>query len=213
MGLFFCILHKFYYICDMIQHDFNKELTTWEKISLWWRFDGKYTHYKVYNGVKNLIKWFKIVWKDRDYDQSFIFDVLKFKIENTANYTESRKWFVGWENEVSRMRTCVKLIQRIQDDFYNMEHMDFEDRKFTFVPTEDKDENGDCYYSMESEVLRDELEEYFKKYPNTYNKVIKKNGEDLPNHLIATQMGRMNHEKAKKLLFNILNKHIEHWWD
>lgn len=213
MGLFFCILHKFYYICCMIKHDFDKELTTWEKISLWWRFEGRYTHYTIYNGVKNLIKWFKIVWKDRDYDQSFIFDVLKFKIENTANYTESRKWFVGWENEVSRMRTCVKLIQRVQDDFYNMEHMDFEDIKFTFVPTEDKDENGDCYYTMESETLRDELEDYFKKYPNTYKKVVKKNGEELPSHLMAAQIGRMNHEKAKKLLFNILNKHIEHWWE
>ena len=197
----------------MIYEGFDKKLTIWEKISLWWRFDGKYTHYKVYYGVKNLIKWFKIVWKDRDYDDSFIFDVLKFKIENTAKYTEKRKWFVGWEHEVSRMRLCVKLIERIQEEYYGMEYMDFEETKYKFVPVEGKDLGGESFYEMKSEVVKDELEDYFKKYPKTYKNIIKKNGSDVSNHYVAIQIGRHNHEKAKQLLFNTLNKHIERWWD
>jgi len=213
MGLFFCCLNKIYYICLMIYEGFDKKLTIWEKISLWWRFDGKYTHYKVYNGVKNLIKWFKIVWKDRDYDDSFIFDVLKFKIENTANYIEKTNRFVGSEYEVTRMRLCVKLIERIQSEHYGMEYMDFEETKYKFVPVEGKDLNGESFYEMKSEVVKDELEDFFKKYPNTYKNIIKKNGSDVSNHYVAIQIGRHNQEKAKRLLFNVLNKHIESWWD
>ena len=54
------------------------------KIRLWWKFDGKYLHRDIAQGIKNLIKWFPIIWKDRNWDDSFIFDILQFKLQNQA---------------------------------------------------------------------------------------------------------------------------------
>ena len=198
-----------------------QKLTTWEKISLWWRFKGRYFRQDFIQGIKNLVKWFKLVWKDRDWDDTFIFEALKFKIENTAKYTERRQWFVGWEKEVSRMKTCVKLINYIQDNTYGMEYYDYQESKYEFVPSGVVDENGKSdYYEMKSEVLVDNLDEYFKRYPRIYKLVLKKYFSDLSDEditekrmSIAFRIGHENHERAKRLLFKILNEHIESWWD
>ena len=190
----------------------DAKLSVFEKISLWWRFDGKYIHKNIYQGILNLIKWFKIVWKDRDYDDHFIFEVLKFKIEKTAKFTERRKWFVGWEHEVSRMKMCVKLIQRIQDEYYGMEYYDYQESTFEFIEVDDKDENGEKSFQLKSDIVKDNLDEYIKKYPNTYKKVIKE-FPDRSKRSICLFMGNEMHKKAKRILFKTLDKHIEHWWD
>lgn len=191
----------------------DEKLTWFNRLSIWWRFDGKYIHRNFYYGVKNIFKWFKIVWKDRDYDDTFIFEVLKFKIENTANYTERRKWFVGWELEVSRMRTCIELIKRIQNDYYVVEYLDYVDSTHEFVESDLKDEDGESMYEMKSEIISENFNEYFQKHKSTYKKVLKEYGNSLSKDSIALRMSNKNHERAKKLLFNILNKHIESWWE
>ena len=46
-----------------------------------------------------------------------------------------------------------------------------------------------------------------------YKRVVAKLGSDSDRTRIALYMGRSNHERAKRLLFDTLNKHIENWWD
>jgi hypothetical protein len=175
--------------------------------------DVKYFFLDLGRRIKNLWRWLPIIWNDRDWDDSFIFEILKFKLKNTADYIEQREWFVGYEHEVSRMRLCVKLIERVQEEWYGMEYFDYHTSTFEFIPTENKDENGDPYYTMHSEIIEDNLDGYFKKYPLIYKRVVAKLGSDSDRTLIALYMGRKNHERAKRLLFNILNEHIENWWD
>jgi len=163
--------------------------------------------------IKNLWRWFPIIWNDRDWDDSFIFDILKFKLKNTADYTEQRKWFVGYQHEVSRMRLCIKLINLIQEEYYDMEYMDYETSTFEFIPTDDKDKNGDSFYTLKSERIEDRLDDYFVKYPLIYKQIISKPDRPDDRIHIAIHIGHKNHERARRLLFNVLNKHIENWWD
>jgi len=166
------------------------------------------------HGVKNLWRWFPVIWKDKDYDDHFIFEILKFKIKNTAEYIEDSSFFVGYEHEVSRMRLVNKLIGLIQSQYYDMEFLDYEDTTYEFIPSDAVDENGKSdYYEMKSEVIEDRLDDYFTKYPLIYKKVINKLGPDTSRTKIALYMSHENHERAKRLLFNILHKHIENWWD
>jgi len=175
--------------------------------------DVKYFFLDLGRRIKNLWRWLPIIWNDKDYDDHFIFEILKFKLKNTADYTEQRKWFVGYEHEVSRMRLCIKLINLIQEEYYGMEYMDYKTSTFEFMPTDNKDENGDLYYELKSEMIEDKLDNYFIKYPLIYKQMINKLGHPEDRRHIAIHMGCKNHERAKRLLFNILNKHIENWWD
>lgn len=164
-----------------------------------------------FRSIKNLYRWFPIIWKDRDWDDYYIFEILKFKLQNTAHYTESRKWFVGHEHEAARIRLCIKLIERIQDEYYTMEYMDYETSILKFVP---RSEDHPGSYELEIEITEDKLDEYFAKYPKTYKRATEQIPDDTENRKrIVLRMGHMQHEKAKRLLFNILNKHIESWWE
>ena len=193
----------------------NYENPYW-KIYRWFRWDAKHFHRDVIQGFKNLWRWLPIVWKDRDWDHHFIFEVLKFKIKNTANLTKKNQRFVGWESQVRYMTICEKLITLIQDEYYSNEYFDYYDNKFSFEKIEDSDN-----FEMKSEVTRDDLQSYINKYPNTkrfvmnhpkYSKFIDPISKATDSRL-AMVMGIARHEKAKKLLFKILEQKIENWWD
>ena len=56
------------------------------KIAAWWRWNGRYMHKEFARGVKNLWKWFPVIWKDRDYDSYYIYELIRVKLQNQAKY-------------------------------------------------------------------------------------------------------------------------------
>lgn len=173
----------------------------------------RYLFRQLTHRIKNMWKWFPIIWNDRDWDDTFIFEILKFKLKNTAEHLDQTKWFVGYEHEVARIRLVNKLIERVQEEWYGMEYMDYEKTTFEFVPTDSKDKNGDSYYEMKSEIIEDRLDKYFKKYPLIYKQVVSELGGTENRRRIAIHMGAKNHKRVKRLLFNVLDTHIERWWN
>ena len=57
-------------------------------------------------GIKTLIRWFPIIWKDRDYDDHFIWEILKFKIRNQADYIGSKDRHVSAKRDAEIMMLC-----------------------------------------------------------------------------------------------------------
>ena len=190
----------------------KKEYNEWYwKLYRWFKWDAKHFPKKVMQGFKNLWKWFPIVWKDRDWDDHFIFEALKFKLKNTADYFEKKQRFVGWEDEVRYIRICETLIERIQNDYYRMEYMDHLDVNHDFIPMP-----GEDYVELKSTVERNDLETYFSMYPRTKKNVLsssKYTGYTHNDTGVALAMGMQRHLKARKLLFKILEEKIEAWWD
>ena len=196
-----------------------------EKIKeLYWSKIG----YKVkgfFTSVGNLIKWFPVIWKDRDWDDHYIFEVFKFKLEKQAKYIKEKGFHTNSDLDAKRMMLCVKLMEKIQEDFYTMEYMDYEDKDFFFVPTGVGIEDGEGGYYMETRLKKENLNDFFKIHPLVYKKIVtdKKyhifnmDNEDLTSYevksRIALNIGRYNHERARKLLFKILSENIERWWN
>jgi hypothetical protein len=97
----------------------RKEYNEWYwKLYRWFKWDARYFPKRFKTGIKNLWKWFPIIHKDRDFDHHYIFEILKFKLEKQAktfvkyNYTESA------ERNAELMMTCVRLIDKIQNEYY-----------------------------------------------------------------------------------------------
>lgn len=152
----------------------------------------KHIFYNIKMAIGNLIKWFPIVIKDRDFDYYFIMNVLRFKINNTAKHINEHQNYVGFERDVERMYTCVRLIDKIQNEDYSTEYQE--------------------YYSFWHSELEDNSEEYFKTYPNTYRKVLKY-CEKSNKKLIILNISNERHQKAIRILFKLLENNIEKWWD
>ena len=188
-------------------------------IPLWWNHDGQYYHKYIKMGVKNLIYWFPIIWKDRNWDSHYIFEIMKHKLSGQADYIGRRDFHTRAQEDAKRMRLCVKLMGLVQDEFYSSEYSDYHKTKHWF---EDIDEKLG-YSSWESRLLEENFDDYFKKYPLIYKRVL--NGEGIfplgdhdnvstdKKQRIAMNIGYINHDRARKLLFKIMESEIEKWWD
>lgn len=175
------------------------------KIRLWWKYEGRYYHKDFIYGVKNLWKWFPTIWKDRNWDQTHIYEILRVKLENQAYYIASKGIHVNAEYDAERMLLCARLAQIQQEDLYATEYLDYIKRDHQFIPTDETNQ----WYTMESTTIEDNLDEYFEKYPKQYK--LYNNSKD--RYMIAMEIAQHNQNKSRKLLFKLMEQHIEEWWD
>lgn len=146
-------------------------------------------------GIQNVWRWFPVIWKDRDWDQYFIYEILKTKLEKQATHIYHNGNHVDAKYDAKRMLLCARLIEMQQEELYEMEWVD--------------------------PIYDESLEEYFKKYPRQYKRAIsgkfdrlgleplKKDQDDL----IAMEIAWENQKRSRKLLFKILDQNITRWWD
>ena len=139
----------------------SEEYNEWYwRLYRWVKWKLPYQHKYIKYGVKNLYKWFWVIWKDRDWDHYYIFQILKFKLEKQAKHLTEVGYHESAQREAERMMTCVRLINKLQNEDYYEEM--YQHKKLT------------------SEIV--------SKY-------------------------QVKHNKAKRLLFKILEERIEEWWD
>ena len=103
-------------------------------------------------GIQNLIKYFNVIWNDRDWDFNYFFYLLKKKLQCMEDYTRRYGNHEDSEQDADNIKKCIELINKlIEDDYINK--------------------------------------------PRNYRNEIERRESD------------------KKLLFQILNEHIEGWWE
>ena len=139
----------------------SEEYNEWYwRLYRWIKWELPYQHKYIKYGVKNLYKWFWVIWKDRDWDHHYIFQVLKFKLEKQANHLAENGFHNNAQRDAELMMTCVRLIDKLQNEYYYDEL---------------------CKSGVRSSE--------------------------------AVQIVIDRHNKAKRLLFKIMNERIESWWD
>lgn len=79
-------------------------------------------------GIRNLIKWFPIIWGDRDFDQSFLLRIMSFKMKNMAEL--HRKYGIATNSlEIAKqLEECSRLAKKISlEEDYDLD--DWEDKE------------------------------------------------------------------------------------
>lgn len=185
--------------------------------------------------LRKMIKWIPIIWKDRDYDDYFIFEILKQKILQQRNYLVSNNRHTNIEKDNYWMTVCLNLIEMIQENHYELEYFDYEKSKIKFVETEElsKDEKDSIVekygnqklYTLEREYEFDDTTEYIDKYPLDRDKMINhykiRENLDLSDYAtnqsnrnkLCLYMSNFRHRKAIRVLFLVMSEKIENWWD
>lgn len=168
--------------------------------------------------IKNIVRWFPIIWNDGDYDDSYIMEILKFKLSNQANYISKKDGRTQSQYDAQKMRLCVRLIEKFQEEYYNFEYFDYFNMDVSFTECEDR---PDCK-KMNTTVTNERFDEYIKKYPSVHRRVLKGEGwfdiskyedDDDIKYRIARNIAGINHQRGKQLLFRLLETHIESWWN
>lgn len=187
------------------------------EVRRWWWYNVGWKIRSIYYSISNVIRWIPIIWNDRDWDDSYIFTILQTKLKFQAKYIGNRDFHTRAKRDAEVMNLCVKLIDKIKEEYYSTEYMDYHKTEYNFI---DSDRPG-CK-EMTFDLISENFDDYFKKYPLIYKKVLTGDGvfniideetNQVDKKRIAMNIAHINHNRVRKLLFKILDEQIEMWWD
>ena len=188
-----------------------------DKFLRWLRWDAKHLHRDIANAIQKLWYWFPIIIKDRDWDQFYIYEVLKHKLKAQAKYIASKDRHTRAQSDARKMLLCAKLIEICQEGTYEIEYMDYCETSFSWEDIEGDEKT----YRLETDQISEDFDSYFKKYKLVYKRVLKGEGifpldgkdqADIKKR-IAMNISHLNQDRARKLLFKVMESSIEGWWD
>ena len=157
----------------------------------------KYLWYDVVNGVKNLVIYAPVIWRDRNYDYVSVYNLLEVKLLQMKKNGIDR-----------RIDICLSLLPILKEEYTEMN--EYYDSKYKFVKNE-----GENTYSLEKVWEEDNLEQFFEKHRAKERIVRKKLSDrgDLDNYTVAMYMTAMIEDQAKRVFFRTLESKIDWWWN
>ena len=183
------------------------EDSAWERTTLF----GK-LHWRIRNfltSCNNLIKWFPTIWNDRDWDGHYILKILQKKIEFQRKELVNANRHTRIESDNRDMTLALNLLERVKEEYYSLECMDYWDSEIVF---DDVPENPELK-SIEVNTTVERYDEYLSKYPSSVRALTKEHGEELDKQRLCLMVSNYNHKKANKLLFRVLEERLAFWWD
>lgn len=93
---------------------------------------AQHAYFDFIYGVKNLVKWFPVVWKNRGWDYCFMFPLWEKQFEEMErSFSKANGFIVGNKKRLERIRICKEICKRLGDDFWYHDNLFmFHDRKW-----------------------------------------------------------------------------------
>ena len=160
-----------------------------------------------YRRVKNILRWLPTIWKDRDWDNSYITEILIKKLELTRDfYLSDKAHSVEAGNIAREIQDAIERLHMTRDswEFHEAPAMEELEQKwgltaFSFEPYE-CNENGEVItYEMKSKTEKVNTEEEEEQYRIEFGK--------------ALDTARKQYRKDKKDAYKFIAKNIDKWWD
>jgi len=153
-------------------------------------------------GIKNIIRWMPIVWRDRDWDNHYIMEPILFKLKSHIQYVRDHGHTVdeNREKQIRTMTECLELLTKVHEDNYDEPYREKHNEKwgksdYYTVPCEDR---PDCHRLM------DRNDEQY-----TPAQLTKKNKE----YVMGMKIAHLNRSKDFALAMEIFVKEYDSWWD
>jgi hypothetical protein len=151
----------------------------------------KNTYYNIKYGIENLVRWIPTIWQLRDWDAFYIYGLISKHLSHVEDCMRNYGNGINSIKYADQIRIAKNLSKRLYDDNY-LEN--------ALIPVEEK--YGELQWHFEKDnmpgfnrLIFDESEEAYKARRNSYehSEYLKK--------------------QDKEMLFEMLEKFIEKWWD
>ena len=155
--------------------------------------------YNIKYGIENLIRWFPVIWKDRDWDQYYIYVILRQKLKYMEKLHDSDKsHLMSAEQTAKEIKICFDLLDRLVKDEYDESafkryYEKWGRSKFDWIPVNDE------YSSL--------------KVTNENVKTEKDKKQETKEFRRACHHEGNMRKQDIEYLFKYITKHIEGWWD
>jgi hypothetical protein len=182
----------------------------------WFHYNIRYPIRYFFTGVRNIIRWIPVIWRDRDWDGWYIFTILETKIKHQAKYIGDRDFHTEAKRDAERMMLCVKLIRKLKEQEFDGEYMDYHVSNYHWDDCDDMP----GMKQLRIEEISNNYNEYFLKHPLEYKRVVNNPDKQIFKfesvndvQRIAMNISLNRHARARKILFTLLERNIERWWD
>jgi len=170
------------------------EEVIWDNIK--YLFDKIETlYYNIKYGIMNLFIWFVPVWKNRDWDQYFLFRIMEFKLKRMEHLIRTCGHHVDSEKDAHKIKICQLLLKRLADDDYLENATINHDKKWGgYVRSDDKTDFS-AMFRREKATTEEEHNQECKEFMRFGKHADNMTQQDLD------------------LLFKIMRRNILSWWD
>lgn len=159
---------------------------------------NRYWVHEVVIGLRNLIKYAGVVYRDRDYDYEYLYTLLKFKLSNIRNYLDHHQTFVGVEDEIGRLDQVIAALDRVIKDQYEDEAVDRLYEKYGHPKAMKRPaDNGGSYIDFVHEHIKTEQQE--REYNRQFKAAIKK--------------GAAARQKDLNFVCDTIKRYSMNWWE
>lgn len=155
--------------------------------------------YDIPYGIKNLIRWFPVIWKDRNWDQYFIYVILHRKL-SLAEKALRNGYHLYADKTADNVKLCVLLLDRLIKDEYH---------EIAFKQHKRKWGEADFQFKKLQDGTGNSLLNIV--YPNVKNEKDKEN--ERKDFLRSIKNSDELRNQDIDLLFETMKKHIQGWWD
>ena len=151
-------------------------------------------------GILNLVIWFPVIWKDRNWDYLYIFTILHKKLSLMERFIREDGIHVKHKQDADKIKTCILLLDRLMEDEYFENVFSNHDKKwgypdYNFTPIEG--DKGSCSIKVTRKHTntKEEIEQERKEFRRLSPKPEKMKKQDV------------------EYLFEVMGKYVREWWD
>jgi hypothetical protein len=156
--------------------------------------------------AKNLIKWHRIIWEDKQSDYSNLLIILEHKLKLQSEYWQSQEGSEAEKNS-RYCKICSKLAEIVRDEYYLYELMSSY-RMLIGGPngvTQDKNDKLQSYLDRHKRHQK----RMYRSTSSGVNVLDPKTRQE--QEMIAMDIASYKHRKARRLLFKIMYHQLENW--
>lgn len=88
--------------------------------------------------IRHICAWLPVLWKDRDFDQAYLVEIVQFKLSRMADHFEEHQFVGGWERQVRDIRVTVQRLERYRDSHKHGPPMPFPEHGWDWEDAPDR---------------------------------------------------------------------------
>jgi hypothetical protein len=152
-------------------------------------------------GIRNLIKWIPIIWKDRDWDKDYIMKILIFKLKKNRKYMLEYS-HVENEDQILSITECIELLERVHNEWENYEEPAY--RKYEEKWGKSDYYTEPCEHNPKLYILKDRNQE---RYTEEKIEEMKKD------FILSSKIASLKRKRDFQHAMEIFVSEFDSWWD
>ena len=196
-----------YDVIENIKNKITHKWGFWDNVEIYWcRYFWNYVercYYNVKYGIRNLIRYLPVIWRNREYDDYFLIQIIRTKLVYMSKEAETKWMSVDAKKHAKQMQRCIELIDILYDD----DDMKVVEKQYKAY----EQKYGELITWSQKYPKNEDLYEMHFSRTNIHDQKTADQADKEMKQLIKLRDDTEHQYRCE--LFKILRNNIRKWWD